>query len=100
MIDTCLTEHANGTVLEIKVQPRSSRNQIIGLQDGALKIKLTSPPVDGAANKACLNFLAKQLGFSKNSIEILTGETSRHKRIMFKGIAAEEVNSALSRCLE
>ena len=55
------------------------------MQDNALKIRLTSPPVDGAANKLCREFLAKLFGVSKSAIEILSGETSRHKRVKISG---------------
>jgi len=70
-----------GIVLNLHIQPRASKNQVCGLQDNALKIRLTSPPVDGAANKLCREFLADLLGVPKSAVEIISGETSRHKRI-------------------
>ncbi|MDD2586445.1 MAG: DUF167 domain-containing protein [Syntrophomonadaceae bacterium] len=79
-------EQGNNIVLEVKVQPRSSRNQIVGEQEGALKVKLTAPPVDGEANQALINFLARLLGIPKRDIIILKGETSRHKYIELKNI--------------
>jgi uncharacterized protein (TIGR00251 family) len=57
---------------------------ISGLHDEALKIKLTAPPVDNAANRMCLKFLAKGLGVSKSSLEISTGHNSRHKQILLR----------------
>jgi len=85
--------------LELKVQPRSSCNQIVGLYGTALKIKLTSPPVDGAANKTCQDFLSKKFGIAKTSIKIVSGESSRHKIVLLKGISYEQVRSVLTNLL-
>ena len=65
------------------IQPRASRNQILGIHNHSLKIKLTSPPVDGAANQACIKFLAKAFGISPSRVSIVKGETSRNKIIQF-----------------
>lgn len=65
------------------IQPRASRNQILGIHNHSLKIKLTSPPVDGAANQACIKFLAKAFGISPSRVSIVKGETSRNKTIQF-----------------
>lgn len=72
---------AEGLVLNLHIQPRASRNEVCGVQANALKIRLTSPPVDGAANKLCREFLADLLHVPKSSVEIISGETSRHKRV-------------------
>lgn len=74
---------------EVLVQPRSSRNQIIGEQEGALKIKLTAPPVDGEANQALVAFLAQFFGVAKKNVQIIKGESSRHKSVAIKGITSE-----------
>ena len=71
----------DGIILSLHIQPRASRNEVCGVQDKALKIRLTSPPVDGAANKLCREFLAGLFKVSKSSVEIISGETSRHKRV-------------------
>lgn len=81
-----IKEQDGSLVLEVKVQPRSSRNQIVGEQEGALKVKLTAPPVDGEANQALINFLARLLGIPKRDITILKGETSRLKYVELKNI--------------
>lgn len=81
-----IKEQDGSLVLEVKVQPRSSRNQIVGEQGGALKVKLTAPPVDGEANQALINFLARLLGIPKRDITILKGETSRLKYVELKNI--------------
>jgi uncharacterized protein (TIGR00251 family) len=72
-------------VLTLHIQPRASKNEVCGVQDQALKIRLTSPPVDGAANKLCREFLADLFKVPKSAVEIISGETSRHKRVRISG---------------
>ena len=79
-----LKETADGVTLTVFVQPRSSKNMIAGLHNDALKIKLTSPPVDGAANKMCVQYLAKCLKVPKSSIEIVSGHKSRTKQVLLR----------------
>ena len=76
--------HSEGLVFKILVQPRSSKNIIAGIHDEALKIKLTAPPVDNAANEMCLKFLAKSLNVSRSALKIIAGHNSRHKQILLK----------------
>ena len=76
-----ITETPRGIVFKVYVQPRASKNRIVGLHGDALKVTLTAPPVDGEANRKCLGFLAKSLGVSKSSLELVSGETSRTKGI-------------------
>ena len=73
-----------GAVFEVLVQPRSSKNMIAGIHGEALKIKLTAPPVDNAANRMCLKFLAKSLRVSKSALEIIAGHHSRHKQVLLR----------------
>ncbi len=82
--DLYTREEAEGIVFRVFVQPKSSKNQICGLHEDAVKIKLTAPPVDGAANKLCIKFIAKELNIQKSSIEILSGQTGRKKTILLK----------------
>ena len=70
-----------GAVIRVKVLPRSSRTEIAGKTDGVYRIKLTAPPVEGKANKALINFLAKKTGLPKRKIQIVSGEHSRSKTI-------------------
>ena len=86
---------ADGTVVSLYIQPRASKNEIIGEQNGALKVRLTSPPVEGAANKLCCEFIAKLCGVAKRDIMILAGDKSRHKRLLISGLRPEEVQTAL-----
>lgn len=76
-----------GVTLRVRIQPNASKNEIVGLYDRALKVKIQSPPVDGAANKALLSFLAKTFGLSKQSVKIISGEKNRDKRILFNGLS-------------
>lgn len=76
--------HPEGLVLKIFVLPRSSKNMLAGRHGDALKIKLTAPPVEGAANKMCLTFLAQRLGLPKSSLEIVSGHTGRKKLILVR----------------
>ena len=77
-----LIEKSDGLIFKIRVQPRSSRNQIAGLYGDALKISITAPPVDNAANKACTAFLADLLSVPKSSVTIVSGHTGRNKQVM------------------
>jgi len=79
-----LQEKTEGYILKIRVLPRSSKNSITGLYKDALKIKLTAPPVDNAANKMCLKFLARRLNLPKTSLSIVKGESSRTKQVLIK----------------
>jgi len=90
------TDTDGGIILTLHIQPRASKNEVCGIQDNALKIRLTSPPVDGAANKLCREFLAELFDVPKSAVEILSGETSRHKRVRIGG----KVSAHLRRALE
>jgi uncharacterized protein len=92
-----VTEAAEGVIFTVHVQPKASRNEISGLSGSELKIRLTSPPVDGAANKLCREYLAKLLGVAKSAVYILAGEKSRHKVIAVDGITKESVLALLNK---
>lgn len=76
--------HPEGLVLKIFVLPRSSKNMLAGRHGDALKIKLTAPPVEGAANKMCITFLARLLGLPKSSLQIVSGHTGRTKLVLVR----------------
>ena len=92
-----LVEIPGGVELDVLVVPRSSRNQIAGEHDGRLKIQLNAPPVDGEANAALVQFLAKTLGLKKKDVAIVSGETSRRKRIRVNGISAAALQAAIGK---
>jgi len=79
-----MREHSKGIVFQVFIQPRSSKNLIVGQHGDSLKLRLTAPPVSGAANKMCVKFLAKRLAVSPSSLEIISGHASRTKKILFK----------------
>jgi uncharacterized protein (TIGR00251 family) len=79
-----IRRHPAGIIFKIFVQPKSARNMIVGLHGDALKIKLTAPPVDNAANALCIKFLAKALGVAKSSLDIIAGHTSRTKQVLLR----------------
>jgi uncharacterized protein len=77
-------DHPEGLLIDVRVQPKSAQNAIVGEHDGALKIKLNAPPVEGKANKALVQCLAKWLRCPKSALEIVSGQTSRSKRILVR----------------
>ena len=86
----------DGIILNLHIQPRASKNEVCGLQDNALKIRLTSPPVDGAANKLCREFLADLFDVPKSAVEIISGETSRHKRVRVRSNDPDRLQRIIS----
>lgn len=82
---------SDGVVLAILVQPRASKNQLCGVQGEELKVRLTSPPVDGAANKLCRDFFAKLLRCSKSNVTLIAGHKSRHKRLLVENVPRAQV---------
>ena len=81
------SEKDSAILFDVRVVPRSSKSEIVGPHDGALKVKLTSPPVDGAANAELIKILAKSLGVAKSDVEIINGETSKNKRIKIANLS-------------
>jgi len=97
MSDTPLQIRQTDSGLEIRlhVQPRAKRSEAAGVHNGALKIKVTAPPVDGAANHAVKEYLASLLGISRSKLRILAGVRSRHKVLLVEGISPEEFRKSL-----
>lgn len=85
-----LSEKDQDIVLRLHAQPGAKRTSVVGLYGDKLKIAIATPPVDGKANQAIIAFLAKTLGVSKSKISLISGETSREKRIRIQGITANE----------
>ncbi len=91
-----LKPYKAGIQFAAAIQPRASRNQILGIHNHCLKIKLTSPPVDGAANQACIKFLAKAFGISPSRVSIVKGKISKNKTIQFEGMNPETFMNTLA----
>ena len=90
-----ITKTDRGVKLTLFIQPKASKNEIIGPHNGALKVKITAPPVDGKANAELVEFLSEILEIPKRQIEILKGETGRNKTVEITGLTAEEVAAKL-----
>jgi uncharacterized protein (TIGR00251 family) len=90
-----LTEKNGSVVVNVRVLPKSSKSEIIGELDGALKVKLKSPPVDGAANEELIKLLAKEFGVAKSAVEITSGHASKTKQILVADISIEKLNAVL-----
>jgi uncharacterized protein (TIGR00251 family) len=86
-----LLERPGGTLLSVKLQPRASRNEIGEPLGSELKIKVTAPPVDAAANQALIELLAETLGCSRGQVELIRGQTSRHKTILLHGLKPADI---------
>lgn len=81
----------NGAIIfTARVVPRASKSEIIGEHDGGLKIRLSAPPVDGAANIELIKLLSKKFGVSKREVEILSGETAKTKQIRIENLNSEK----------
>ncbi len=85
------TEKDNALIFTVCVVPRASKSEIDGEIDGALKVRIASPPIDGAANAELVKLLAKTFNVSKSDVEILSGETSKTKRIKITNTAGEKL---------
>lgn len=90
-----VTPTDDGVTIRVLVQPRASRTEIAGTVDGVIKLRLTSPPVDGAANALCIEFFAKLLKLPKSSVVIISGSTSRRKLLRLQGITSKQLLSAI-----
>ena len=95
MSDEPVRASAGGVLLTVRVTPRASRNQVAGIDHGALKIKLTAPPVAGAANAALIKFVAAWLGVRPSAVAIAHGDKSRHKLVSIRGLTVEEIYKKL-----
>jgi len=82
-----ISEQEDAVIINVRVIPRASKSEIVGIHDGALKIRISAPPVDGAANVEIVRFLAKTFGVSKGDVFILSGETSKNKRIKIENLS-------------
>ena len=92
-----IKEKDGAATFRIRVQPRASRTDVTGEYEGAIKLRITAPPVDGKANEECIRFLARLLEVPPRAIEIVSGETSRDKVIRVQAIGAAHVRDALTR---
>ncbi|MBP7561945.1 MAG: DUF167 domain-containing protein [Armatimonadetes bacterium] len=88
-----------GSRLAVRVLPRGSRDELVGVRDGRLCVRTTAPPVEGAANARVVAFVAKTLGFRRSSVRVDSGERSREKMLAIAGVGPEEVIAAVRAAL-
>lgn len=91
-----LQPDGDGAILRLHIQPGAKKTEVAGQHGEALKIRLAAPPVDGKANACLIDFLARQLGVAKAAVELISGDTSRAKRVRVYGVDADAVASKLS----
>jgi len=96
-----LRESKHGLTFDIQVTPHAASAQVVGVQEGMLKIKVTALPVEGEANEACIKLLAKTFALKKSQMEIFVGAKSRRKTVLVKDISREELEIRIrrSQCL-
>ena len=94
-----ISTHPQGSLLSVVVVPRAGRSAIEQLADGAIQVRVAAPPVDGAANAALLRFLAGALDVPRSRLEIVSGTSSRRKRIVITGLTTAELETRLPAAL-
>jgi uncharacterized protein (TIGR00251 family) len=92
-----IRERGGEIIFTVRVQPRASREAVDGVREGALRVRLTAPPVEGEANEALVRFLAARLQAPKSAVRILSGERGRVKRIAVRGVTVAAVESLAAR---
>jgi uncharacterized protein (TIGR00251 family) len=90
-----IDEKQGSATFNVRVIPRSSKREIVGEHDGALKVKLKSPPVDGAANDELIRVLSKEFGVSRSAIEIVSGLASKTKRVQIRSVDTSHILAVL-----
>ena len=95
----CLSETPDGVVINVRAQPRSSRAGIDSLMGDAVKVRIRCAPVDGKANKELVETLADEFALAKSAVVFKSGETSKQKRILLRGISAAQARAVLSAAL-
>jgi uncharacterized protein (TIGR00251 family) len=86
-----IREDGRAVILKVRVQPRASANEVAGVFEGALRVRVTAPPVEGAANDACRTFFAEKLGVPLSRVEIVAGHRGREKRVRISGVGKERL---------
>lgn len=90
-------EKDGAVTFRVRAQPRAKRTGVAGDHAGALKLRISAPPVDGKANQECRRFFARLLGVSQGAIEIVAGDSSRDKTIRIHGVSTDRVRQSLSK---
>lgn len=99
-LPTFIGTHAGGITLAVRVQPRASANAVGGEHNGELRVKVTAPPVDAAANEAVVRLIAETLDCPKSAIGIIRGHTARSKVLLVRGVSAADAANRLGAASE
>jgi uncharacterized protein (TIGR00251 family) len=91
-----ISKSGDEVIFQVQVQPRASRDEVAGVMDGAIKVRLQAPAVEGRANEALCEYLAGLLKRPKSAVRILSGERSRTKRIAIRGVSENEIRALLT----
>jgi uncharacterized protein (TIGR00251 family) len=94
-VSPCLKESSGSVLLSLKIVPRASRNEIVGISGNELRLRVTAPPVDSAANGAVLDFLAEHLGIPRRNLQLVRCATNPHKVVSISGMALAEISRRL-----
>jgi hypothetical protein len=94
--DGILLATSQGVRIRLLIQPKASKTELIGPHNGALKIRLRAPPIEGRANEELVEFLADLFDLPKRSVEILRGETGRTKTVEIRGVSLEQTRKILN----
>ncbi len=95
-----IADHAEGLVIQVRAQPGAKRSAVVGQHGDALKVAVTAPPQDGRANDALVEVLRDALGLKRAQIELLSGQTSRDKRFLVRGINRADLLARIAALLE
>jgi uncharacterized protein len=90
----------DGCTFRIVVVPRASRNELAGVMGGAVRLKTVAPPVDGAANAACVRYLAHLFGVPKSNIELVSGEHHKRKTVYIRGMKSADIQRILGEAMK
>src|SRR2546427_13085052 len=93
------SEQAGKLTFKVQVVPRASRSEIVGEHNGALRIRIAAPPVDGAANEELIRTLARALSVRRNAIEITSGQTARNKQVRVTGATLSDLQNLLTKTI-
>ncbi len=91
-----LADHPEGVILPVRAQPGARKNAIVGEQAGALRIAVTAPPEDGRTNKALVELLRESLKVKRSQVELVSGEKSRDKRFLIRGLTVAELQGCVA----
>ena len=94
-----ISSHKEGCILPVRAQPGARKSRIVGEHAGSLKIAVSAPPEGGRANKALVEALSRVLGIKRSQIELASGETSRQKQFLVRGISEAQLRAALEAIL-